>query len=162
MTWHDFLIIETSWNKHRGMTWLKYITIHPRINIELQYIRNTDEYISKLQLHQHIYGGCTIACNGSLVWNYECVGFIYKLQWEWMWAFTVGVLSWTLSIDWKSYDSVYFVVCTYIIILVLKIWSLSYNHAIAGNGTLFNSELCKIMVKCCLMVITGFVYLFVN
>ena len=26
MNWHDFLIIETSWNKHRGMTWLNYIT----------------------------------------------------------------------------------------------------------------------------------------
>ena len=35
------------------MTWLKYITIHPRIKIELQYIRNTYEYIPKLQLHQH-------------------------------------------------------------------------------------------------------------
>ena len=53
MTWHGFLIIETSQNKHQGMTWLKYITIHPRINIRLQYIRNTDEYIPKLQLHQH-------------------------------------------------------------------------------------------------------------
>ena len=27
--------------------------IHPRINIGLQYIRNMDEYIPKLQLHQH-------------------------------------------------------------------------------------------------------------
>ena len=53
MTWHDFLIIETSQDKHQGMTWLKYITIHPRINIGLQYIRNRDEYIPKLQLHQH-------------------------------------------------------------------------------------------------------------
>ena len=26
MTWHEFLIIETSRNKHRGMTWIKYIT----------------------------------------------------------------------------------------------------------------------------------------
>ena len=34
------------------MTWLKYITIHPGINIGLQYIRNTNEYILKLQLHQ--------------------------------------------------------------------------------------------------------------
>ena len=34
------------------MTWLKYITIHPRINIGLQYIRNTSEYFPKLQLHQ--------------------------------------------------------------------------------------------------------------
>ena len=34
------------------MTWLKYITIHPEINIGLQYIRNTSEYIPKLQLHQ--------------------------------------------------------------------------------------------------------------
>ena len=46
-------IIETSRSEHRGMTWLKYITIHPEINIELQYIGNTDEYIPKLQLHQH-------------------------------------------------------------------------------------------------------------
>ena len=53
MTWHDFLIIETSWNKNQGMAWLKYITIHLRINIGLQYIRNMDEYIPKLQLHQH-------------------------------------------------------------------------------------------------------------
>ena len=30
----------------------QYITIHPGINIGLQYIRNTDEYIPKLQLHQ--------------------------------------------------------------------------------------------------------------
>ena len=35
------------------MTWLKYITIHPRINIGSQYIINTSEYIPKLQLHQH-------------------------------------------------------------------------------------------------------------
>ena len=34
------------------MTLLKYITIHPIINIELQYIRNMDKYILKLQLHQ--------------------------------------------------------------------------------------------------------------
>ena len=27
--------------------------IHPEINIRLQYIRNTDEYIPKLQIHQH-------------------------------------------------------------------------------------------------------------
>ena len=27
--------------------------IHPVINIGLQYIRNTDEYILKLQIHQH-------------------------------------------------------------------------------------------------------------
>ena len=36
------------------MTWLKYITIHPGIKIRLQYIRNKDEYISKLQLHQQV------------------------------------------------------------------------------------------------------------
>ena len=53
MTWHEFIIIETSRNKHRGMTWLKYITIHTGINIGLQKIRNTSEYIPKLQLHQH-------------------------------------------------------------------------------------------------------------
>ena len=53
MTWHEFLIIETSQNKHQGMTWLKYITMHPRINIGLHYIRNIDEYVPKLQLHQH-------------------------------------------------------------------------------------------------------------
>ena len=53
MTWHEFLIIETSQNKHRGMKWLKYITIHLGINIRLQYIRDMDEYIPKLQLHQH-------------------------------------------------------------------------------------------------------------
>ena len=53
MTWHDFLMIETSRNKHRVMTWLKYITIHLRINIGLQYIINMDEYILKLQIHQH-------------------------------------------------------------------------------------------------------------
>ena len=35
------------------MTWLKYITIHLEINNGLQYIRNTSEYIPKLQLHQH-------------------------------------------------------------------------------------------------------------
>ena len=54
MTWHDFLIIETSRSKHRGMTWLKYITIYPGINIGLQYIINMDEYIPKLQLRQHL------------------------------------------------------------------------------------------------------------
>ena len=27
--------------------------LHPGINIGLQYIRNMDEYIPKLQLHQH-------------------------------------------------------------------------------------------------------------
>ena len=53
MTWHDFQIIETSHNKHQGMKWLNHITIHPEINIRLQYIRNTSEYILKLQLHQH-------------------------------------------------------------------------------------------------------------
>ena len=53
MTWHDFLTIETSRNKHRDMTWLNYITIHPGTNIGLQYIRNTDEYIPELQIHQH-------------------------------------------------------------------------------------------------------------
>ena len=53
MTWHDFLIIQNSQNKHRGMTWLKYITIHPGINIGVQYIRYTSGYISKLQIHQH-------------------------------------------------------------------------------------------------------------
>ena len=35
------------------MTWLKYITINLGINIGLQYIRNMDECIPKLQLHQH-------------------------------------------------------------------------------------------------------------
>ena len=35
------------------MKWIKYITIHHRINIRLQYIRNTSEYILKLRLHQH-------------------------------------------------------------------------------------------------------------
>ena len=35
------------------MTWLKYILIHPRINIRLQYIRNTSEYIPKLHIYQH-------------------------------------------------------------------------------------------------------------
>ena len=35
------------------MTLIKYITIHPRINIGLQYIINTSEYILNLQLHQH-------------------------------------------------------------------------------------------------------------
>ena len=40
--------------EHRGMTtWLNYIIGHPRINIELQYIRYTDEYILKLQIHQY-------------------------------------------------------------------------------------------------------------
>ena len=53
MTWHEFIIIENSQNKHRGIKWLKYITIHPRINMGLQYIRNTSEYIPKLQLHRH-------------------------------------------------------------------------------------------------------------
>ena len=53
MTWHEFIIIETFWNKHRGITWLKYITIHTGMNIGLQYIINTDEYIPKLKIHQH-------------------------------------------------------------------------------------------------------------
>ena len=59
MNWHDFHIVETSRNKHWGMKWLKYITKHHRMNIGLQYIRNTSEYILKLQSHQQPH-----------VWNY--------------------------------------------------------------------------------------------
>ena len=51
MTCHDLftlenLLIETSRN---DMT-----RVHPGINIGLQYIRNTSEYILKLQLHQQV------------------------------------------------------------------------------------------------------------
>ena len=35
------------------MTSLKYITKHPEINIGLQYIRNTSEYILELHIHKH-------------------------------------------------------------------------------------------------------------
>ena len=55
---------------HNDLTWLVYIIdlpdqnieawhdsstfqIHPRLNIGLQYIRNTSEYILKLHIHQH-------------------------------------------------------------------------------------------------------------
>ena len=40
--------------EHRGMkTWLNYIIDTSQINIGLQYIRYIDEYIPKLQIHQH-------------------------------------------------------------------------------------------------------------
>ena len=32
---------------------------------------------------------------------------------------------------------------------------LAYSHAIAANGTLSDSRLCNVMVKCCLMEIYG-------
>ena len=43
----------TSRWEHRGMTWLNYITVLPRINIGVQYMKYIREYISKLQIHQH-------------------------------------------------------------------------------------------------------------
>ena len=64
---------------------------------------------------------------------------------------------------WKGYDSTYFVVCTLNSCFgYFERVGLYCSRAIAGNGNLANSRLCNVMVKCCLMVITGFVYLFVN
>ena len=60
-----------------------------------------------------------------------------------MWEFTVGVLLWILSLAYPSYDFAYFIVCTYILVLILKRWGLAYSHAIIGNGTLANLSLCK-------------------
>ena len=42
-----------SQSEHRGMTWINYITDTSIINIRVQYIRYTSEYILKLQIHEH-------------------------------------------------------------------------------------------------------------
>ena len=64
MSWHDLRVT------HNDLTWIVYIIetpnrnirawhdsiklqTLPRINIKVQYIRNTSEYILKLHIHQH-------------------------------------------------------------------------------------------------------------
>ena len=56
LTWLDYIIETPNGNI---MEWHDSSTlqIHPGINIRLQYIRNTSEYILKLQLHQQLPSG---------------------------------------------------------------------------------------------------------
>ena len=50
MTLHDLF---TLLNLSIGTSWHDMTQPLPRINIEVQYIRYTDEYIPKLQIHEH-------------------------------------------------------------------------------------------------------------
>ena len=56
MTWHDFFyIIESPYRNIEAWHDSNTLQAHPRINIKVQYMKYMDEYIPKLQLHQHGY-----------------------------------------------------------------------------------------------------------